>query len=73
MAGAENIEALAVHFTAGAAAGALLLRTSANPYILSGGLFLVLASLVAAVLRTERSALRFNTFQHYIAGTAINY
>ena len=62
MAGAENIEALAVHFTAGAAAGALLLRTSANPYILSGGLFLVLASLVAAVLRTERSALLFPAF-----------
>ena len=62
MAGAENIEALAVHFTAGAAAGALLLRTSVDPYLLSGGLFLVLASLVAAVLRTERGALLFPAF-----------
>ena len=62
MAGAENIEALAVHFTAGAAAGALLLRSSADPYLLSGELFLVLASLVAATLRTERSAFLFPAF-----------
>ena len=62
MAEAKSIEALAVHFTAGAAAGALLLRTSADPCILSGGLFLVLASLVAVVLRKERNALLFPAF-----------
>ena len=62
MAGAKNIEALAVHFTAGAAAGALLIHAHADPYLLSGGLSLVLASLVAAVLRTERDALLFPAF-----------
>ncbi len=62
MAGAENIEALAVHFTAGAAAGALLLRSPADPYLLSGGLILVLASLVAATLRTERCTFLFPAF-----------
>lgn len=62
MAEAESIEALAVHFTAGTAAGALLVRSSADPWLLSGGLFLILASLLVAVLRTERPALLFPAF-----------
>ena len=62
MAEVKSIEALAVHFTAGAAAGAFLARSSANPWFLSGGLFLVLASLLFAVLRTGRPAFLFPAF-----------
>ena len=62
MAERENIGALAVHFTAGVAAGTLILRLPASPYFLSGGLLILLASLTAFVLRTERPALLFPTF-----------
>ena len=58
----KGIEALAVHFTAGVAAGTLLLRLPGSPYLLSGGLLLVLASLTAIVLRTERPHLLFPVF-----------
>jgi competence protein ComEC len=62
MAERENIGALAIHFTAGIAAGALLVRLPVDPYSLSGGLFLLLASLLAAVLKTERTGLLFPAF-----------
>ena len=62
MAERENIGALAVHFTAGVAAGTLLLRLPVSPYFLAGDLLIVLASLTAFVLRTERPALLFPTF-----------
>ena len=62
MAERAGIEALAVHFTAGVAAGALLLRLPADPAILSTGLLLVLASLVVIVLKTERGGLLFPAF-----------
>ena len=62
MAERERIGALAIHFTAGVAAGALLLRLPTSPYLLSGGLLLTLASLVAAVLMTEQQRLLFPTF-----------
>ena len=62
MAERAGIEALAVHFTAGVAAGALLLRLPANPFFLSSGLLLVLASLVVIVLKTERGGLLFPAF-----------
>ena len=62
MAERENIGALAVHFTAGVAAGTLLLRLPASPYFLGSGLLIILASLTAIVLRTERPTLLFPTF-----------
>ena len=62
MAERENIVALAVHFTAGIAAGTVLLRLPVDPYFLSGGLFILVASLLAAVLKTERTALLFPLF-----------
>ena len=62
MAERKSIEALAVHFTAGVAAGALLVRLPADPALLSTGLLLILTSLVALVLKTERSGLLFPVF-----------
>ena len=62
MAERENIGALAVHFTAGVAAGALVLRLPVSPYFLAGGLLILLASLTASVLRTGRPPLLFPTF-----------
>ena len=62
MAERAGIEALAVHFTAGVAAGALLLRLSADPVFFSSGLLIILASLVALVLKTERGSLLFPAF-----------
>ena len=62
MAGRESIEALAVHFTAGVAAGTLLLRLPANTISLSSNLLLILASLVAILLKTDRSGLLFPVF-----------
>ena len=62
MAERAGIEALAVHFTAGVAAGALLLRLPADPSILSTSLLLVLAGLVVIVLKTERGGLLFPAF-----------
>ena len=62
MAERAGIEALAVHFTAGVAAGALLLRLPADPAILSTGLLLVLAPLLVIVLKTERGGLLFPAF-----------
>ena len=62
MAERENIGALAIHFTAGVAAGTLLLRLPGNPYFLSGGVLIVLASLLLIVLKTERSGLLFPAF-----------
>ena len=58
----ESIEALAVHFTAGVAAGTLLSRIPVSAYSLSGGLFLILASLLLAVLRTRRMGILFPAF-----------
>ena len=62
MAERADIVALAVHFTAGVAAGTLLLRLPADPFLLSSGLLIVLASLVAIVLKTERGGLLFPVF-----------
>lgn len=62
MAEAGDIGALAFHFTVGVAAGALLLRLPASPYLLSGALLPLLASLLLAVLRTDRSGLLFLLF-----------
>ena len=62
MAERAGIEALAVHFTAGVAAGALLMRLPADPVFFSTGLLLVLASLVFIVLKTERGSLLFPAF-----------
>ena len=62
MAERENIEALAFHFTAGIAAGTLLLRVPASPYSLSGGLLLVLSSLLFVVLKTQRTGWLFPSF-----------
>lgn len=62
MAGRESIEALAVHFTAGVAAGTLLLRLSTGSISLSTSLLLILASLVAILLKTDRSGLLFPVF-----------
>ena len=62
MAERENIAALAVHFTAGIAAGVLLLRLPGSPWFLSGGIFLLLASLLFIVLRTEHDRLLFPVF-----------
>ena len=62
MAERENIEALAVHFTAGIAAGTLLLRLPANPILLSSGLLIVLATLVAFVLKSARPGPLFAVF-----------
>ena len=59
---AEDIGALAFHFTVGAAAGALLLRLPISPYLLSCGSLLLLASLLLIVLRTERPAYLFPLF-----------
>ena len=62
MDGTENIGALAFHFTAGAAAGALFLHLSADPHSLSFPLLCVLAALVAASLGTGRTAFLFPAF-----------
>ena len=62
MAERENIGALAIHFTAGVAAGTLLLRLPADPVLLSSGLLFTLASLVVIVLQTEHSRLLFPVF-----------
>ena len=62
MAERAGIEALAVHFTAGVAAGALLLRLPADPAVLSTGLLLILASLLVITLKTERDGLLFPAF-----------
>ena len=62
MAERESIEALAVHFTAGIAAGTLLLRLHADPVLLSSGLLLVLGTLVAFVLKTPRPGPFFAVF-----------
>ena len=59
---AEDIAALAFHFTAGAAAGVLLLRLPVSPYLLSFGSLLLLASLLLVVHRTERSGYLFPVF-----------
>ena len=62
MAVRENIEALAVHFTAGIAAGTLLLRLPADPVLLSSGLLLVLSTLVVFVLKKPRPGPLFAVF-----------
>ena len=62
MAERKGIVALAVHFTAGVAAGTLLLRLPASPYLLSTGLLLVLASLVVVILKTARHEVLFPAF-----------
>jgi len=58
----ESIEALALHFTAGVAAGTLLLRLPLSPYPLSAGLSVLLVSMLATVLKTERIPLVFPAF-----------
>ena len=72
MAERENIGALAIHFTAGVAAGTLLLRLPGNPYLLSGGVLIVLASLLLIVLKTERPVLLFPAFLLCGAFCALN-
>ena len=62
MAGRESIEALAVHFTAGVAAGTLLLRLPANLSVLASSLLFTLAALVIILLKTNRSGLLFPAF-----------
>ena len=62
MAERADIVALAVHFTVGVAAGTLLPRLPADPFYLSSGLLIILASLVILVLRTERNDLLFPVF-----------
>ena len=62
MAERENIGALAVHFTAGVAAGALVLRLPVSPYFLAGGLLILPASLTASALRAGRPHLLSPTF-----------
>jgi competence protein ComEC len=62
MAERRGIEALAVHFTVGVAAGTLLLRLPADPFFLTGSLLIVLASLVIIILKTERDGLLFPAF-----------
>ena len=62
MAERAGIVALAVHFTAGVAAGTLLLRLPADPFFLTGSLLVVLASLVVIILKTERDGLLFPAF-----------
>ena len=53
MAEARSIEALSFHFTAGVAAGTLLSGAFRSPWILSGGVFLVIALWTASLLRKE--------------------
>jgi competence protein ComEC len=62
MAGRESIEALAVHFTAGVAAGTLLMRLPANLSVLASGLLVTLSTLVIILLKTYRSGLLFPAF-----------
>ena len=62
MAGRKDIGALAIHFTAGVAAGTLLTHLPVSPYFLGSGLLFVLASLTAIVLKTERPGLLFPSF-----------
>ena len=62
MAGRESIEALAVHFTAGVAAGTLLLRLPANLSVLASGILFTLAALVIIFLKTNRPGLLFPAF-----------
>ena len=62
MAEREHIGALAVHFTAGTAAGALLVRFHLPPESLAAGLLPVLGTLLFIVLRSGRSALLFPAF-----------
>ena len=62
MAEAESIEALAFHFTAGVAAGALLLRLPVSHYLLSTGILLLLCGLLACILRTYRPGFLFPAF-----------
>ena len=62
MAERENIGALAIHFTAGVAAGTVLLRFPADPVLFSSGLLFILASLVIIILQTEYSRLLFPVF-----------
>ena len=62
MAERESIGALAIHFTAGVAAGTLLLRLPADPVLCSSGLLLTIASLVAVILQTDHSRLLFPVF-----------
>lgn len=59
---AGSIEALAFHFTAGAVAGALLLHLSADPYLLSGGLLILLCFLLAVLVKTGRTGLVLPAF-----------
>lgn len=58
----ESIEVLAVHFTAGVAAGSLLLRLPLSPYLLSLSLYLLLAVLMGVILRSEKAGLVFPAF-----------
>ena len=62
MAERENIGALAIHFTAGVAAGTVLLRFPADPVLVSNSLLFTLVSLIIVILQTEHSRLLFPVF-----------
>ena len=55
MAEREDIGALAIHFTAGIAAGTLLLRLPVNPYLLSGVFLTALSSSLFIPVKTGHS------------------
>ena len=71
MAERENIEALAIHFTAGIAAGTLLLRLPASPYFLSC-VFLTVLSPALFILQTNRFRMLFPVFLLLGAFCAVN-
>ena len=72
MAEREHIGTLAVHFTAGAAAGTLLVQFHLSPYPLAAAILPVLATLLLTVLKTDRSALLFPAFLLCGAFAALN-
>lgn len=72
MAEREHIGALAVHFTAGVAAGTLLVRFHLPPYPLAAGLLPVMGTLLAVILRKGRSDLLFPVFLLCGAFAALN-
>ena len=72
MAERENIEALAIHFTAGIAAGTLLLRLPASPYLLSCVFLTVLSPALLIPLKTNRIRILFPVFLLLGAYCAVN-
>ncbi len=72
MAERENIGALAIHFTAGIAAGTLLLRFSLSPYLLSCLLLAALSPALLIPLKTGKPRLLFPVFLLLGAFCAVN-